>query len=171
MSFSKIKVLMLNVNRDGWHSGNMIYDMMAVQSACDTKTYGPGWPGYDTTDLTEIIAKLYGDDKPDYVVEAAYQGWDGMFIELGSAPGSMKFHGRRDEGQQLLGIVDLNEDEIKNFHEGFKYRILSLEPVVVRFLYEFLATDVHETRNVLHLQTERSHVGRQLISQLINGGL
>jgi len=67
VGFSKIKVLMLNVNREGWHSGNMIYDMMAVQRACDTKTYGPGWAGYDTTDLKEIIKKLYGDNKPDVI--------------------------------------------------------------------------------------------------------
>ena len=62
-----MKLLLLNVNREGWHSGNMIYDMMAIQKACDTKTYGPGWPGYDTTDLKEIINKLYGNDKPDII--------------------------------------------------------------------------------------------------------
>ena len=67
MPISKIKVLMLNVNREGWHSGNMIYDMMAVQEACDTITYGPGWPGYQTTDLREIIKQMYGDDKPDFI--------------------------------------------------------------------------------------------------------
>ena len=64
---SDIKVLMLNVNREGWHSGNMVYDMMAVQRACDTKTYGPGWPEYVTTDLKEIISRLYGNDKPDFI--------------------------------------------------------------------------------------------------------
>jgi len=67
MGFSNIKVLLLNVNRDGWHSGNMIYDMMAIQRACDTKTYGPGWEGYDTTNLPDIIKKLYGEDKPDVI--------------------------------------------------------------------------------------------------------
>ena len=67
MGFSKIKVLMLNVNREGWHSGNMIYDMMAIQRACDTKTYGPGWPDYQHTDLREIIKQLYGNDKPDVI--------------------------------------------------------------------------------------------------------
>jgi hypothetical protein len=61
------KVLLLNVNRDGWHSGNMVYDMMAIQSGAETKTYGPGWAGYDTTDLPTIIKKLYGDDKPDVI--------------------------------------------------------------------------------------------------------
>lgn len=67
MSLSPIKVLMLNVCRDGWHSGNMVYDMRAVQQACDTKTYGPGWPGYETTSLPEIIKRLYGDDQPDVI--------------------------------------------------------------------------------------------------------
>jgi len=67
MSLSKIKILLLNVNRSGWHSGNMIYDMLSVQNACDTKIYGPGWDGYTTTDMSEIIKKLYGDDKPDFI--------------------------------------------------------------------------------------------------------
>jgi hypothetical protein len=67
MSLSKIKVLLLNVNREGWHSGNMIYDMLSVQKACDTKIYGPGWPGYKTTDMVKIIEQLYGNDKPDVI--------------------------------------------------------------------------------------------------------
>jgi len=66
-NLSKIKVLMLNVNRDGWHSGNMIYDMMAVQKACDTIIYGPGWPNYNNTDLKKIIEQLYGDGQPDVI--------------------------------------------------------------------------------------------------------
>ena len=66
-SLSKIKVLMLNVNREGWHSGNMIYDMMAVQKACDTIIYGPGWPEYKYTDLKKIVEQLYGDNKPDVI--------------------------------------------------------------------------------------------------------
>ena len=64
---SKTKILLLNVNREGWHSGNMIYDMMVIQRACDTKCYGPGWPGYRYTDLREIIKQLYGNDKPDII--------------------------------------------------------------------------------------------------------
>ena len=67
MPFSDIKVLLLNVNRKGWHSGNMIYDMEAVTRACDTKMYGPGWPGYKHTNVTKIIKQLYGDDKPDVI--------------------------------------------------------------------------------------------------------
>jgi len=67
MSLSKIKVLLLNVNRTGWHSGNMIYDMQSINMACDTINYGPGWPNYNTTDLREIISMLYGDDKPDVI--------------------------------------------------------------------------------------------------------
>lgn len=67
MSISNIKVLLLNVNRSGWHSGNMIYDMQSISYACDTKIYGPGWEGYDTTDLPKIIEKLYGNDKPDVI--------------------------------------------------------------------------------------------------------
>jgi len=67
MPISNIKVLLLNVNRDGWHSGNMIYDMEAINRACDTKFYGPGWPGYSTTSLPDIISKLYGNGKPDVV--------------------------------------------------------------------------------------------------------
>jgi len=67
MSLSKYKVLLLNVNREGWHSGNMIYDMECVNRACDTQMYGPGWPNYKHTDLGEIISQVYGDDKPDIV--------------------------------------------------------------------------------------------------------
>ena len=67
MSLCNIKVLLLNVNRAGWHSGNMIYDMMVIQKACDTKIYGPGWPGYNHTDLREVIKQLYGNDKPDVI--------------------------------------------------------------------------------------------------------
>jgi hypothetical protein len=64
---SKTKILLLNVNREGWHSGNMIYDMMVINKACDTKTYGPGWKGYKNNDIREIIKQLYGDDKPDII--------------------------------------------------------------------------------------------------------
>lgn len=67
MPLSNIKVLLLNVNREGWHSGNMIYDMMAIQRACDTKTYGPGWPDYKYTEIPKIIEQLYGNDKPDVI--------------------------------------------------------------------------------------------------------
>jgi hypothetical protein len=67
MSLSKFKVLLLNVNREGWHSGNMIYDMRCIQHACDTVIYGPGWPNYKTTSLTEIIEQIYGDGKPDLI--------------------------------------------------------------------------------------------------------
>ena len=67
MTLSKTKVLLLNVNREGWHSGNMIYDMEAIKRACDTKMYGPGWPDYRSTDLKEIISQLYGSDKPDVI--------------------------------------------------------------------------------------------------------
>ena len=67
MPLSDIKVLLLNVNRRGWHSGNMIYDMEAVKRACDTQVYGPGWKNYKHTDLRKIIQQLYGDDKPDIV--------------------------------------------------------------------------------------------------------
>jgi len=67
MSLSKIKVLLLNVNRTGWHSGNMVYDMMAVDKACDTTMYGPGWPNYKHTDIAKIIDQIYGDDVPDVI--------------------------------------------------------------------------------------------------------
>jgi len=67
MPLSDIKVLLLNVNRTGWHSGNMIYDMEAVKRACDTKMYGPGWPGYRHTNLKRIISQLYGNGKPDVI--------------------------------------------------------------------------------------------------------
>ena len=62
-----MKVLLLNVNRSEWHSGNMVYDMQAIQKGADTKIYGPGWPEYDTTDMPTIVKKLYGDDKPDVI--------------------------------------------------------------------------------------------------------
>ena len=58
---------MLNVNREGWHSGNMVYDMEAIFRACDTKAYGPGWPDYNHTNVTKIIKQLYGDGKPDVI--------------------------------------------------------------------------------------------------------
>ena len=67
MSLSNIKVLLLNVNREGWHSGNMIYDTMAIQRACDTKIYGPGWPEYKHTEIPKIIEQLYGNSKPDVI--------------------------------------------------------------------------------------------------------
>lgn len=67
MPYSNIKVLLLNVNREGWHSGNMIYDMECVKRACDTQMYGPGWPNYENSDLSEIIKQVYGDENPDVV--------------------------------------------------------------------------------------------------------
>jgi len=67
MSISNIKILLLNVNRTGWHSGNMIYDMECIKQACDTKIYGPGWPEYKYNDIREIIKQLYGSDKPDII--------------------------------------------------------------------------------------------------------
>lgn len=67
MSLSKIKVLLLNVNREGWHSGNMIYDMEVVKRACDTVIYGPGWPNFINVDIFEIIKQVYGNDKPDII--------------------------------------------------------------------------------------------------------
>jgi hypothetical protein len=67
MPISNIKALLLNVNREGWHSGNMIYDMTAIQRACDTKTYGPGWPEYKHTEIPKIIEQLYGNSKPDVI--------------------------------------------------------------------------------------------------------
>ena len=57
----------MNVNREGWHSGNMIYDMECVKRACETVIYGPGFSKYKTTDLSEIIKQVYGNDKPDVV--------------------------------------------------------------------------------------------------------
>lgn len=67
MSYSDIKVLLLNVNRMGWHSGNMIYDMEVIFRGCDTTPYGPGWPEYKNTDIREIIKQIYGDGKPDII--------------------------------------------------------------------------------------------------------
>lgn len=67
MPKSNIKVLLLNVNRDGWHSGNMIYDMRAVQEACDTVIYGPGHPNYLNNDITKIVQQIYGNGKPDVI--------------------------------------------------------------------------------------------------------
>jgi len=69
---SNTKILLLNVNRDGWHSGNMIYDMEVIKQACDTKLYGPGWPEYKSSDIREIIRQLYGDDKPDFIYSYFY---------------------------------------------------------------------------------------------------
>lgn len=74
MPLSKIKVLLLNVNRKGWHSGNMIYDMEAVQRACDTVCYGPGWPNYKNNDIVKIIKQVYGDGKPDVIYSYFTEG-------------------------------------------------------------------------------------------------
>jgi hypothetical protein len=74
MALSNIKVLLLNVNREGWHSGNMIYDMQAVQEACDTICYGPGWPNYKYSDVNKIIKQLYGDGKPDFIYSYFTEG-------------------------------------------------------------------------------------------------
>lgn len=68
-----MKILLLNVNRTGWHSGNMIYDMEAIKKAGDTKVYGPGWDGYVNTDIREIIKQLYGNDKPDIIYSYFYE--------------------------------------------------------------------------------------------------
>jgi len=62
-----LKLLLLNVNRTGWHSGNMIYDMEVIKRACDTVIYGPGWDNYKNNDLREIIKQVYGDGKPDVI--------------------------------------------------------------------------------------------------------
>ena len=67
MSLSDTKVLLLNVNRTGWHSGNMVYDMEALFKGCDTTPYGPGWPDYNHNDLPSIIKQVYGDGKPDII--------------------------------------------------------------------------------------------------------
>jgi hypothetical protein len=67
MPYSNTKVLLLNVNREGWHSGNMIYDMECVKRACDTQIYGPGWPNYQHSDLGDIVRQVYGDGKPDVI--------------------------------------------------------------------------------------------------------
>jgi len=72
MSLSKIKVLLLNVNRDGWHSGNMIYDMEVIKRACDTVLYGPGWPEFKNVDIREIIKQVYGQEKPDVIYSYFY---------------------------------------------------------------------------------------------------
>ena len=67
MPLSNTKLLLLNVNREGWHSGNMIYDMEAIKSACDVVCYGPGFPNYRHTELREIIEQIYGQGKPDII--------------------------------------------------------------------------------------------------------
>jgi len=67
-----MKLLLLNVNRSGWHSGNMIYDMEAVKKSCDVKIYGPGWPDYNHNNIKDIIRQLYGDDKPDFIYSYFY---------------------------------------------------------------------------------------------------
>jgi len=99
MPLSDIKVLLLNVNRSGWHSGNMIYDMMAIQRACDTKIYGPGWPNYEHTNINEIINQLYGSDRPDVIYS--------YFTENETV---------RDCYMQHYNIPS----ELKSFHHGLK---------------------------------------------------
>ena len=63
----KQKVLLLNVNRTNWHSGNMIYDMEVVSRACETVIYGPGWDNYKHSDVHQIIKQIYGEEKPDVI--------------------------------------------------------------------------------------------------------
>lgn len=67
MPLTKYKILLLNVNRSGWHSGNMLYDMEVIKQTCDTVIYGPGWDNYKYTDIREIINQTYGEDKPDMI--------------------------------------------------------------------------------------------------------
>jgi hypothetical protein len=67
MPLSNIKVLMLNVNRSGWHSGNMVYDMEVAKQACQTTIYGPGWDNYKHTDISTIIDQVYVEDVPDII--------------------------------------------------------------------------------------------------------
>ena len=72
-SYRKIKVLLLNVNRDGWHSGNLIYDMQVISAACDTIIYGPGHNRYTTTSLPKILMEMYGNnDAPDVIYSYFY---------------------------------------------------------------------------------------------------
>ena len=67
MPLLSTKILVLNVNREGWHSGNMLYDMRAIEGACDVKFYGPGWPDYTQNRLVDVVSQLYGADKPDII--------------------------------------------------------------------------------------------------------
>jgi hypothetical protein len=95
---SDIKLLLLNVNRDGWHSGNMIYDMEAVKRACNVQFYGPGWPDYKYTNVKDIIEQLYGDGKPDVIYS--------YFTENETV---------RDCYVKHYGIPE----ELRRFHQGF----------------------------------------------------
>lgn len=67
MPLTDYKMLLLNVNRTGWHSGNMIYDMQVLDKACNVVNYGPGWNNYEHTDIDKIISQVYGDNLPDII--------------------------------------------------------------------------------------------------------
>ena len=60
------------MNREGWHSGNMLYDMEVIKRACDTTFYGPGWPEFKNSDIREIIKQIYGQEKPDVIYSYFY---------------------------------------------------------------------------------------------------
>lgn len=67
MPLTDYKILLLNVNRTGWHSGNMVYDMEVIKQAADTTFYGPGWDNYQHTDIRHIIDQVYKDELPDMI--------------------------------------------------------------------------------------------------------
>jgi hypothetical protein len=74
MRLTNIKLLLLNVNRKGWHSGNMLYDMDVINRACDVQMYGPGFPNYMHNDINKIIRQLYGSGRPDVIYSYFTEG-------------------------------------------------------------------------------------------------
>jgi hypothetical protein len=86
-----MKLLLLNVNRSGWHSGNMIYDMDAIKKSCDVKIYGPGWPDYNHNNIQDIVHQLYGDDKPDFIYSYFYDNEtvQGVYMDHYKIPGEL----------------------------------------------------------------------------------
>lgn len=93
MSLNKIKILLLNVNRENWHSGNMIYDMEVIKRACDTILYGPGWPEFRNTDIRKIIKQVYGDGKPDIIYSYYYnnESIQDVYMQYYRIPESLRF--------------------------------------------------------------------------------
>jgi len=120
MPLSNTKVLLLNVNRDGWHSGNMIYDMEAVKRACDVKFYGPGWPDYIYNDMGKIINQLYGDGKPDIIYSYFTEGERvrDCYIQQYRIPENLRiFYTNMQAAKGILKIFALSDFWARNPHQ------------------------------------------------------
>ena len=63
-----VKVLLLVMNREGWHSANLLYDIEVWKRACITEVYGPGFQNYKTNQIGQVIRQIYGDSEPNIIL-------------------------------------------------------------------------------------------------------